>query len=398
MSSVSQSAEKPVAMAADAIASMNNSRPPSWVDKAYAWRNRLLAKPAFQRWAAAFPLTRPIAERNARKLFDVCAGFVYSQVLVACIKLDLFALLADGPLTAQELSRRLGLADEPMRRLLNAAASLKLLDRRSGDRFGLGSLGAVLNGNPSIAAMIEHHALLYADLRDPIALLKGDVPKTELGQYWPYAGGASAEARDPERVATYTRLMAQSQPLISADILDAYSLTGHRCLLDVGGGDGTFLRLVAERAPHLALKLFDLPAVAAEARVRLAASGLGQRVDVHGGDFLSDALPNGADVISLVRVIFDHDDATAERILNAVCRALPRDGVLLLAEPMSGTRGAEPISDAYFGFYLLAMGRGRTRTPEEMSRLLDAAGFGPPQVVPTCRPMFMRLMKVSPRG
>lgn len=368
----------------------------SWLDRALELRNRIVGNPAFQRWAAAFPLTRPIAERNARALFDICAGFVYSQVLVACHRLGLFAMLAEGPLTVAELSRRLALGDDAARRLLNAAASLKLIERRSGDRFGLGSLGAVLHSNPSITAMIEHHGLLYADLRDPIALLRGDVARTELGQYWPYAAGGT-EARDPERVATYTRLMAQSQPLISADILDAYPLDRHACLLDVGGGDGTFLSLVAARAPHLQLKLFDLPAVAAEARKALEAKGLLARIEVCGGDFLAAPLPQGADVATLVRVIFDHDDQTAVRILTAVRQALPGDGVLLLAEPMSGTAGAEPISDAYFGFYLLAMGRGRPRTPDEMARLLDAAGFGAMRLVPTRRPMFMRLLTASPR-
>ena len=39
--------------------------------------------------------------------------------------------------------------------------------------------------------------------------------------------------------------------------------------------------------------------------------------------------------------------------------ALPPGGTLLLAEPMAGTPGAEPVGDAYFGFYLLAMGSGR---------------------------------------
>ena len=46
-------------------------------------RNRLLASPAFQSWASAFPLTRPIARRRAKAAFDLTAGFVYSQVLLA---------------------------------------------------------------------------------------------------------------------------------------------------------------------------------------------------------------------------------------------------------------------------------------------------------------------------
>ena len=42
---------------------------------------------------------------------------------------------------------------------------------------------------------------------------------------------------------------------------------------------------------------------------------------------------------------------------------------------MSGTPGAEPITEAYFGFYLLAMGTGRPRTAEELAALLRQAGF-----------------------
>jgi demethylspheroidene O-methyltransferase len=35
------------------------------------------------------------------------------------------------------------------------------------------------------------------------------------------------------------------------------------------------------------------------------------------------------------------------------------------------------MGDAYFGFYLLAMGHGRPRTAAELSALMEAAGFGP---------------------
>ncbi len=35
--------------------------------------------------------------------------------------------------------------------------------------------------------------------------------------------------------------MAASQPLVADEILDAYPFARHRCLLDVGGGDGSFL-------------------------------------------------------------------------------------------------------------------------------------------------------------
>jgi hypothetical protein len=69
----------------------------SWLDRCLAARDGLLASPRFRRWAAAFPLTRPIARRRTRDLFDLCAGFVYSQVLYACVRLRLFEILAEGP-------------------------------------------------------------------------------------------------------------------------------------------------------------------------------------------------------------------------------------------------------------------------------------------------------------
>jgi demethylspheroidene O-methyltransferase len=190
--------------------------------------------------------------------------------------------------------------------------------------------------------------------------------------------------------------MSASQRLVSGEVLDAYPVERHKCLLDVGGGEGVFLVTAAARAPQLRLMLFDLPAVAERARARFAAEGLADRARAVGGDFFADPLPGGADIISLVRVVHDHDDASALALLRAARRALPDDGTLLLAEPMSGTPGAEPIGDAYFGFYLLAMGSGRPRTPAELEALLRSAGFGRIRRISTRMPLQTCLMVAEP--
>jgi demethylspheroidene O-methyltransferase len=353
---------------------MSPSAPSLKADAWLARRDRLLASPRFQRWAAAFLPTRWIARRRARELFDLTAGFVYSQVLAACVRLRLFERLAEAPATVDELAPWLDLSPAAAERLLEAAAALRLAERRSGGRYGLGVLGAALLGNPGVAAMVEHHRLLYDDLRDPLALLRegGD---TRLAGYWAYArrpdpGGASAA-----QVAEYSALMAASQPLLAGEILDAYPLHRHRCLLDVGGGEAAFAIAAAARAPQLRVIVFDLPAVAERARARIAAAGLSDRVTAVGGDFGRDPLPAGADVATLVRVVHDHDDDAALRLLRAVRAALAPGGTLLLAEPMAEAPGAEPVA-AYFHFYLLAMGQGRPRSPARLGELLRQAGFG----------------------
>ena len=370
----------------------------SWSDRWLAVRDRLVASPRFQRWATAFPLTRPIARRRARELFDLCAGFVYSQVLLACVRLRLFDFLREAPRDVGAIVHHCALPREAVERLLAAAASLRLVESRSDGRYGLGVLGAALAGNPGVASMVEHHALLYADLHDPVALLRGDREATALGRYWAYAGNPQAAALGAAQVADYSELMAASQPLVTREILAALPLNRYRSLLDVGGGDGSFLCAVAQQAPALELALFDLPAVAERARARFASAGLAARVNVQGGDFRRDELPRGADLVTLVRVLFDHPDATVLELLAAVRRALPAGGSLLIAEPMSGTEGAEPIGAAYFGFYLMAMGRGRSRTPADFEALLARTGFGRLRVLRSPSPLQTGLLLAEAVG
>ena len=359
-----------------------------------SWRDRTLADPGFRAWAARFPLTRPIARRRSRALFDLCAGFAYSQVLGACVTLGVFDLLRAGPQTADALVPRLGLTAERTQRLLEAAMALNLL-RRHGAAFGLGPLGAAMIGNEGVAAMVRHHAILYRDLADPVALLRAPPGGTGLAAYWPYGAAADPAALQGAEVADYSALMASSQPLVAAEILAAYDVGRHRCLLDIGGGEGAFLEQAAARAPSLQLHLFDLPGVAARAKARLTAAGLDQRSAVSGGDMRRDALPAGADLLTLLRVIHDHDDAPARAILHRARLATPQAGALLLAEPMLDAPGAAPVG-AYFTFYLMALGSGRPRSASTLTAMLHDSGFSRVRPIRTGNELLTSILIAQP--
>jgi demethylspheroidene O-methyltransferase len=113
------------------------------------------------------------------------------------------------------------------------------------------------------------------------------------------------------------------------------------------------------------------------------------------GDFLQDPLPAGADLVTLVRILHDHDDQGAATLLRSIRAAIAADGALLIAEPMSGAP-RNRVADVYFAFYLLAMGRGRARTPDEIIALLRAAGFRRARVLPTRTPFFLRAILARP--
>ncbi len=360
-----------------------------------AWRDQRVANPEFRRWAADFPLTRPLVRRSARQLFDLVAGFTYSQVLLACVRLHLFDRLARGPLSADALAPTLQLAPDACLRLLDAGVALRLFSRSGHGvqaRYGLGPLGAPMVNNPALAAMVEHHALLYADLADPLAMLRAPKGQTQLGRCFAYARSDTPQALDSREVAEYSAVMAASQPLVTEEILGAYNIGRHTRLLDIGGGEGVFASAAAQRWPQLQVMVFDLPEVARLAHARFERLGLSGRATAHGGDFARAQLPGGADIISLVRVVHDHDDDKVLALLRAARQALPDHGVLLVAEMMADTAGAEAMGDAYFGMYLWAMGSGRPRRVQDISALLQAAGFQAPRRMRNATPLQTQVL------
>ncbi|MEA1620057.1 hypothetical protein SOQ14_14135, partial [Erythrobacter sp. T5W1-R] len=95
--------------------------------------------------------------------------------------------------------------------LLRAGRALMLSEEARPDGWMLGEQGAVIAANPGVQAMVRHHRLLYADLADPMALLRQDRREpTHLSRFWTYAGalhGAPAY-QQVESVVTCCQLQA----------------------------------------------------------------------------------------------------------------------------------------------------------------------------------------------
>ncbi len=356
------------------------------------WRDRMVMKPSFRRWAARFFLTKPIARQQSAKLFDIASGFVKSQTLLACVRLGLLDRLAKGPARAEALAHELGLSSDAMARLLSAAAAIDLAMRLPDGRYRLGGLGPAVVGEPGILAMVEHNATFYRDLADPVALLRGEGRPTQLERYWAYSGADNPDALEGERVSAYSELMAASQRMVAEEVLAVYPVARHRRLVDVGGGEGAFVAEAGRAAPELELGVFDLPAVVTRAAASLHRQGMSARFHGHGGNFFTDPLPAGADLVSLVRVLHDHNDDEAMVLLRNIRASMQPGATLLVAEPMADAAGAHAVGDSYFAFYLLAMGRGRARSATEISDMLTCAGFGRIRQIRTNTPVITQLV------
>ena len=253
--------------------------------------NRLVADPSFQRWAARIWPLSLVARAQARALFDLSAAVALGQTLAAAIELGLLDAVAEAPQDMAALAARLKLPADGLACLIVAAEGIGLVARLPDGRVALGMRGAAVRAHPGIAAMVAHHRMLLVDLADPARLFREAPGGGALAAFWTYAGAAEAEAA--AAAAPYSALMAASQPMVSEQALASYPFGRHRALLDIGGGSGAFLEAIGAAHPHLALTLFDLPAVIPHAEARLKG-----RARLVAGHFLADPLPGGADLVS----------------------------------------------------------------------------------------------------
>lgn len=334
------------------------------------WLVRLALSPRFHALAERIPLLNRLTRREGRALFDIVAGFVRSQVLMALVDLNILDRLATGPATLASLAFQARVDPQRLGVLMQAASALRLVRLRD-DCWQLSTRGAAFVAVPGLALMVRHHRVLYGDLSDPAAFFRGEA-SPELARFWPYVFG-SGSAVDPGLATHFSHLMSESQALVAGDTLRLVDMSGVRHLMDVGGGTGAFLSAVGQAHPALRMTLFDLPQVVAGAP--LALGPLAQRVTICPGNFQSDPLPAGADAISLVRVLYDHADATVDRLLGAVAQTLPPGGRLIVSEPMSGGARPDPATDVYFSIYTLAMETGRTRTADDIAGRMAAVGL-----------------------
>lgn len=346
----------------------------------------LIRRPGFSDWASRAPLLGWVVRRQARRVFDLMSGFVYTQTLLACEQFGWLEALQESDRSIAQLASIGGLTDDRTRLLVKAACAVGLFKLRS-DVVALSLTGCVIAQQPGLRALIRHHRLFYEDLVEPAQLLRDADPGTRLRQFWRYVetrgvGEPNGEVSPSAlaQTAEYSALMTATQDMIVSQVLASVRFHSTDSLLDVGGGQGRFAAKIRAAHPGIRTHVFDLPGV--------RTAGDCEPMERTEGDFFRDPLPLGFKTVSLVRVLYDHPDDWVLRLLEKVRSYLaPQRGRLIVAEPMSSDGRANPMAEAYFGFYLLAMRGGRPRSQSELAGLLQQAGFTQVQARPTPLPM-----------
>ena len=359
--------------------------PTTWRDALYRWRTSLISDPLWQDRFARLPVISRWARRDGEQIFDLMMGFIHSQILMTLVRLEVFDMLRTRPHTIGEIASQSKLEPDTAELLCRAAVAMDLFTQH-GDRYGLSRKGAVILGGPGLRQLIAHHDILYRDMGDPVAFFQRKT-ETELSQFWPYVFETQAKSDGSAATQTqdYSELMRASLHMVATDTLEHAPRIAPKKWLDVGGGSGGFARRVAQHYPQTRVAVFDLPHTQSieEPFVRFE------------GSFKSDPLPQNYDMISLIRILYDHTDDTVRNLLQKCYHALPDGGQILISEPMLGAKSPTRPGDVYFATYTFAMQTGKTRSPHQVTDILHEIGYNNIRTLPSKRPFITSVIRAE---
>ena len=318
-------------------------------------------------------------------VLDLIEAFRRSKVLFAAVSLGLFDALEGCAHDAASLAAALKLQPDALERLLDACVALNLLSKtgsiyrnepvataylcRDSDRA---LTGYILYSNDVLFRMWSH-------LED--AIREGTARWTQT--YGTEASIFDHFFRTAEAKDDFLRGMHGLGLLSSDKIVAAFDLSRFQRMIDLGGATGHLAIAACERYPSLHAIIFDLPEVLATTRTYISNAGeASKRIEVLGGDFFRDDLPQG-DLVAVGRVLHDWEEARIRELLTRISQRLPKGGALLIAEKVLDPDKSGPLSAVLQSLNMLICTQGKERTLDEYRQLLETNGFGNVQAART---------------
>ncbi|KOG51297.1 SAM-dependent methyltransferase [Streptomyces griseoflavus] len=307
-------------------------------------------------------------------------GHIHASALRAVVVHRIPDLLADGPLTAEELAARADLQAGPVHRVLRLLAVRGLFRQHTDATFTLTAGGEALREN--VPGSQRDAVLLFTDemfRRSAAQLpdtLRTGTPGFDAAYGQPLFAYLSSA---PEDSRLFDTAMSSLTSGVNEKIADSYPFPEAGTVVDVAGGRGGLLREVLTRNPGLEGLLFDRPETVTDHL--LASDGLHGRWRVQGGDIFT-AVPGGGDLYLLKNILHDFPDEDCLRILTAVRTAMAPGTRLLVIDALLPDDGA-PHPAIALDIVMLMTLKGRERTAAEFEDLLGRAGFRLTRLVPT---------------
>ncbi len=314
-----------------------------------------------------------VTDPVAGKMFQMIRGYWVSQIVGTLAQLEIPDRLASGPLSFDELAKKIECDPEATYRLLRASASIDVVSTVADGRFGLTLLGEMLRSKvpgsmreSAIALTAPGHWLPWGRLVEAVRQGVRQTPAALGRELFEFYG------ENPDEGSAFTGAMSNASAAVAEEVARALDTSTADHVVDVGGASGTIIAALLERNPTLRGTILELAHVAPRARAAVAELGLSSRCQVLQGDFFK-SVPR-ADIHILKWIIHDWDDVQSVRILSNCARALERNGRVILIERVL-PEDERPSHAALADLNMLVLLPGRERTAKHYGKLFEAAGL-----------------------
>lgn len=300
--------------------------------------------------------------------------------------------LAGGPRTGAELAELAGVDPDALDRVLLHLAGRGVFDLDDAGRYRLTPIGAPLaSDHPGgmrdmldIDGPVGRAELAFVQLLHCVRVGDAGYPVQFGNDFW------ADLAAHPDRCAAFGQRMGADIAVRGPDVVAGYDWGALRCVVDVGGGDGSLLIELLHKFPDLRGVVVDLPDTAAVAARAIAAAGLADRARAVGGSFF-DPLPTGGDAYVLSSVLHNWNDGRAVTILRRCAAAAEQQGGRVFVIERIGADG-ESVGTT-MDLRMLVYYGGRERGVTELAVLAAAAGL---RVVATHGAGILSIMELEP--
>ena len=301
------------------------------------------------------------------ELHELAMAFQKSRIVLAAFKLDVFSAIGGESLPSAEIASRIKADARGTDRLLNALCALGLLEKKRGifsnTKF---SLRYLRRGGEEYLAGLGHSANLYQSW----ATLDEAVRE----------GGSvlhrSHKERSGDSLEYFIAAMHQRARLTAHVVVSKMDLSGVKRVLDVGGGSGMYSMAFARASEGLEAVVFDLPGVTGIAERYIASEGLSDRISTKGGNYLTDDLGAGYDLVFISAVMHINSYEENRMLASKAYKALNPGGRIAIQDQVMDEDRVHPEGGAVFALNMLVnTPHGDTYTESEIRQWLADAGF-----------------------
>jgi hypothetical protein len=314
-------------------------------------------------------------------LVRLLSGFWVSGALHVAAKLRVADYLVETPLCSEALALMTDTHAPSLYRLLRALASIGVFAEDGNGYFSLTKTGKLLRSDKPDS----FHSLVIDELSDtPPQAWKDLFYSVKAGKPARSANYAATPRctvrRSDEKYDATENGVDGASARLRAAILDDYDFSQVKTIVDVGGGNGTFLAFLLQAHEPLRGIVFDFPWALETAQFCLTEEGVTKRCKVLAGDLL-EAVPSGHDLYILRKVLRAYSNERAVAILKNCRRAMLPHSKLLLVEAVIRSGNASSFAKLQ-DLKLMIASEGRERTKDEFQALFRRTRLRLQRVIP----------------